>query len=90
MEGPNYIAAMVANIDSLGKDFTAATYGVFSYYLTPVMAGLFTLYIIFWGFRFWQGHGDTVVTMVFKLVRIAVIFSLVAAWGPSRLRSTDL
>ncbi|MBZ9601010.1 type IV secretion system protein [Phyllobacterium chamaecytisi] len=82
MEGANSIAALSSNIDSLGTNFTAATYGVFAYYLTPVMAALFTLYLIFWGFRFWQGQGGSIVGMVFKLVRIAIIFSLVTAWGP--------
>ena len=82
MEGANSIAALSSNIDSLGTNFTAATYGVFAYYLTPVMAALFTLYLIFWGFRFWQGQGGSIVSMVFKLVRIAIIFSLVTAWGP--------
>ncbi len=82
MEGANSIAALSSNIDSLGANFTAATYGVFAYYLTPVMAALFTLYLIFWGFRFWQGQGGSIVGMVFKLVRIAIIFSLVTAWGP--------
>lgn len=84
MEGANYIAALSANIDSLGKEFTAATYGAFALYLTPVMAGLVTLYLIFWGFRFWQGQGDPLASAVFKLVRIAIIFSLVTAWGPFR------
>lgn len=82
MEGANSIATLSSNIDSLGTNFTAATYGVFAYYLTPVMAALFTLYLIFWGFRFWQGQGGSIVGMVFKLVRIAIIFSLVTAWGP--------
>jgi type IV secretion system protein VirB6 len=82
VEGANSIAALSSNIDSLGTNFTAATYGVFAYYLTPVMAALFTLYLIFWGFRFWQGQGGSIVSMVFKLVRIAIIFSLVTAWGP--------
>jgi type IV secretion system protein VirB6 len=82
VEGANSIAALSGNIDSLGTNFTAATYGVFAYYLTPVMAGLFTLYLIFWGFRFWQGRGETLVAMAFKLLRIAIIFSLVTAWGP--------
>ncbi|WP_271898977.1 type IV secretion system protein [Candidatus Phyllobacterium onerii] len=82
MEGANSIAALSSNIDSLGTNFTAATYGVFAYYLTPVMAALFTLYLIFWGFRFWQGQGGSIAGMVFKLVRIAIIFSLVTAWGP--------
>jgi type IV secretion system protein VirB6 len=81
VEGANSIAALSSNIDSLGTNFTAATYGVFAYYLTPVMAGLFTLYLIFWGFRFWQGQGDHLASAVFKLVRIAIIFSLVTAWG---------
>ncbi|MBB3145792.1 hypothetical protein FHS21_002206 [Phyllobacterium trifolii] len=44
MEGANSIATLSSNIDSLGTNFTAATYGIFAYYLTPVMAALFTLW----------------------------------------------
>lgn len=86
MEGANAIAALFANIDSMGKDFTAATYGTFAAYLTPALAGLLVLYLIFWGFQFWQGRGDTnLMTMVFKLLRIAVIFALATQWGPFQL-----
>ncbi|EJN02777.1 type IV secretion system protein [Phyllobacterium sp. YR531] len=76
-------SALFINIDSLGKDFTGAVYRTFAAYLTPVMAGLLVLYLILWGFRFWQGRGDTnLFTMVFKLLRIAIIFAVATQWGP--------
>lgn len=90
MEGANSIAAVLNNIDSLGQNFTAATYMAFAAYLTPVMAGLFVLYLIFWGFRFWQGRGDTnLVVMVFKLLRVAIIFAIATQWGPFQLAVTN-
>ncbi|MHC1551058.1 TrbL/VirB6 family protein [Phyllobacterium sp. K27] len=75
--------ALFSNIDSMGKDFSGAVYRVFAAYLTPAMGALLVLYLIFWGFRFWQGRGDTnLLTMVFKLLRMAIIFAVVAQWGP--------
>ncbi|MGH6859369.1 MAG: type IV secretion system protein [Phyllobacterium sp.] len=86
MDGANYIAALSANIDSLGKDFTAATYGAFAAYLTPVASGLFVLYLIFWGFQFWQGQGDGRITaIVFRLLRVAMIFTVATQWGQVQL-----
>lgn len=83
-------ASLLANIDSMGKDFTGAVYKVFAAYLTPAMAGLLVLYLIFWGFRFWQGRGDTnLITMVFKLLRIAIIFAVATQWGPFQLAVTN-
>lgn len=82
-EAPNYIALMSDNIDRLGKSFTASTYGAFAGQLTPVLSGLLILYLIFWGFRFWQGRGESsVIDIVFRLFRIAVIFSIATGWGP--------
>lgn len=82
-------AALFSNVDNLGKDFTGAVYGTFAAYLTPAMAGLMVLYLILWGFRFWQGRGDTnLVTMVFKLLRIAVIFAVATQWGQLQLTVT--
>lgn len=82
MEG-NFIAALSANIDGLGQNFTAATYGALAAYLTPIFSGLFVLYLVFWGFQFWQGHGEgNVVAMAFRLFRIAAVFFLATSWGP--------
>lgn len=82
MEG-NFIAALSANIDALGQNFTASTYGALAAYLTPVFSGLFVLNVIFWGFQFWQGRGeDNVAAMGFRLLRIAVVFFLATSWGP--------
>ncbi|MCO4317973.1 type IV secretion system protein [Phyllobacterium sp. 21LDTY02-6] len=78
----NELAALLSNVDALGKDFTAATYGAISAHMTPVASGLFVLYLIFWGFRFWQGTGDTnIVAISFKLLRIAMIFAMATQWG---------
>lgn len=80
---PNFIAALSSNIDALGKSFTATTYGVLAAYMTPVLSGLMVLYLVFWGFQFWQGRGDTnVVTAAFRMLRLAVIFFLATSWGP--------
>lgn len=81
--------ALFSNIDSMGKEFTGSIYRVFAAYLTPVMAGFLVLYLIFWGFRFWQGRGDTnLITMVFKFLRIAIIFAVATQWGPFQLTAT--
>uniref|UniRef100_UPI0037046DCB type IV secretion system protein n=3 Tax=Bacteria TaxID=2 RepID=UPI0037046DCB len=82
-EAPNYIALMSDNIDRLGRSFTASTYGAFAGQLTPVLSGLLVLYLIFWGFRFWQGRGESsVIDIAFRLFRIAIIFSIATGWGP--------
>ncbi len=79
----NFIALLSSNIDDLGKGFTAATYGVLAAYLTPVLSGLLVLYLVFWGFQFWQGRGDTnIMTAAFKMLRLAVIFFIATSWGP--------
>lgn len=83
MEAPNYIALMSDNIDRLGKSFTASTYGAFAGQLTPFLSGLLVLYLVFWGFRFWQGRGESsVVDIAFRFLRIAIIFSIATGWGP--------
>lgn len=80
---PNYIAQMSDSIDQLGKSFTASTYGAFASEIAPVFSGLLVLYLVFWGFRFWQGRGErSVIEIVFRLFRIAVIFSIATGWGP--------
>jgi len=82
-EAPNYIALMSDNIDRLGRSFTASTYGAFANQLTPVLSGLLVLYLVFWGFRFWQGRGESsVIDIAFRLFRIAIIFSIATGWGP--------
>lgn len=82
-ETVNYIALMSDNIDRLGRSFTASTYGAFAGQLTPVLSGLLVLYLIFWGFRFWQGRGESsVIDIAFRLFRIAIIFSIATGWGP--------
>lgn len=82
MEQVNYISLISANIDVIGRSFTAATYGTLSTRLAPILSGLFVLYLIFWGFRFWQGRGDaSIMTMVFRLIRVAIVFAIVSGWG---------
>lgn len=83
METPNYIALMSESIDRLGKSFTVSTYGAFASQIAPVLSGLLILYLVFLGFRFWQGKGERrVIDIVFRLFRIAVIFSIATGWGP--------
>nr|WP_246711673.1 type IV secretion system protein [Phyllobacterium myrsinacearum] len=39
--------------------------------------------MVFWGFRFWQGRGESsVVDIAFRFLRIAIIFSIATGWGP--------
>lgn len=83
MDGANSILALNAAVDGIGTRFTGATYGALSSYMMPVMSGVFALYLIFWGFQFWQGRGDgNVVTMAFRLLRVAIIFFIATSWGP--------
>jgi type IV secretion system protein VirB6 len=83
MDTPNYIALMSESIDRLGKSFTASTYGAFASQIAPVLSGLLVLYLVFWGFRFWQGKGErSVIEIVLRLFRIAIIFSIATGWGP--------
>jgi type IV secretion system protein VirB6 len=80
---PNYIALMSDSIDQLGKSFTASTYGVFASQIAPILSGVLVLYLVFWGFRFWQGRGEnSVIEIVFRFLRIAVIVSLATGWSP--------
>jgi type IV secretion system protein VirB6 len=86
METPNYIALMSDSIDALGKSFTAQTYGAFASQIAPVLSGLLILYMIFWGFRFWQGKGEkSVIQIAFRLFRIAIIFSIATGWGSTQM-----
>lgn len=78
----NHISLISANIDVIGGSFTAATYGALSTRLAPILSALFVLYLIFWGLRFWQGVGNaSVVTMAFRLLRVAIVFAVVSGWG---------
>lgn len=82
MEPVNYIALLLENIDTLGSEFTTATYGVLATSLSPILYSFFILYLIFWGFQYWQGYGESnVSSFVFRLFRIAIIFSMATSWG---------
>lgn len=86
MESSNYIAILSSNIDVLASNFVASSYSAFAQVLTPVAIALFILYLIIWGFRFWQGHGDGRITsIVLKLSRVAMIFALATHWSPFQL-----
>jgi type IV secretion system protein VirB6 len=83
MSDPNFIAGLSGMVDLLGRNFTAMTYGAFSAYMAPILSSLLVLYFIFWGFRFWQGRGESSVTaVVFRLLRVVIIFSVATGWGP--------
>jgi type IV secretion system protein VirB6 len=86
MSDPNFIVGLSGMVDLLGRNFTAMTYGAFSAYMAPILSSLLALYFIFWGFRFWQGRGESSVTaVVFKLLRVVIIFSVATGWGPVQL-----
>ncbi|MFC2254520.1 type IV secretion system protein [Labrys portucalensis] len=77
-----YITVISNNIDALGRSFTEETYGAFASNLTWVVSSLFILYLIFWGFSFWQGRGESnLMAFVFRLVRVGVIYFLATGWG---------
>jgi type IV secretion system protein VirB6 len=82
----SFVATLSSNIDALGKSFTATTYGALATYLTPVLSGLLVLYLVFWGFQFWQGRGDrNVIAAAFRMLRLAVIFFIATSWGPFQI-----
>jgi type IV secretion system protein VirB6 len=82
----NLVANLSSTVDALGRSFTATTYGALATYLTPVLSGLLILYLVFWGFQFWQGRGDrNIIAASFRMLRLAVIFFIATSWGPFQL-----
>lgn len=90
-EEVNHIALLLENIDALGSEFTTATYGAVASSLSPILYSFFILYLIFWGFQYWQGYGETNVSnFVFRLFRIAIIFSMATSWGTIQTFAYDV
>jgi type IV secretion system protein VirB6 len=91
MEPVNFVGQILGNIDELGTAFTTATYGALAAQMSPILAGFFVIYLIFWGFQYWQGYGETnLPRFVFRLFRVAIIFSMATSWGSIQTFTYDL
>ena len=78
----NIIDQLFQKVQALGDNFTSNTYQALSSAMGPVFTLMLTLYIIFWGYQFWQGRGGgSGAAMAFRLFRVAVIYALAIGWG---------
>ena len=78
----NIIDQLFQSVQTLGNNFTSNTYQALSSAMGPVFTAMLTLYLIVWGYQFWQGRGDgSGAAMAFRLFRIAAIYALAIGWG---------
>ena len=78
----NIIDQLFQSVQTLGNNFTANTYQALSSAMGPVFTLMLTLYLIVWGYRFWQGRGEGgAAQSAFRLFRAAVIYALAIGWG---------
>ncbi len=72
----NIIDQLFQKVQTLGNNFTANTYQALSSAMGPVFTLMLTLYIIFWGYQFWQGRGGgNGAASAFRLFRMAAIYA---------------
>ena len=78
----SFISQLFQKVDTLGSNFTQNTYQALASAMGPVFTLLLTLYVIFWGWSFWQGRGDTTASgMAFRLFRVFIVYVLAMTWG---------
>ena len=78
----NIIDQLFQKVQALGDNFTSNTYQALSSAMGPVFTLMLTLYLILWGYQFWQGRGGgSGAAMAFRLFRVAVIYALAIGWG---------
>jgi type IV secretion system protein VirB6 len=78
----NIIDELFQKVQTLGNNFTANTYQALSQSMGPVFTLMFVLYLIFWGYSFWQGRGEASASgMALRLLRVFVIYTIATSWG---------
>jgi type IV secretion system protein VirB6 len=78
----NIIDELFQKVQTLGNNFTANTYQALATSMGPVFTLMLVVYLIFWGFTFWQGRGESSASgMAFRLLRVFVIFVMATSWG---------